>query len=59
MLVYTEKLWQVENKASPDRNYVGKEQQEAEDLKVPAASEMLQGHHDQRNHHQGSEQNLG
>lgn len=46
-------------KPSPDGHYVGKEQQEAEDLKVPAASEVLQSHHDQRDHHQSSEQNLG
>lgn len=45
-----------ENK--PDRDDVGEEQKEAEDLEIPATSEVLQSHHDQWHHHQSTKQDL-
>lgn len=42
----------------PDGHNVGEEQQEAEDLQVPATSKVLQSHHDQRHHHQRPKQDL-
>lgn len=45
--------------SSPDGNDVGEQEQKADDLQVPAAGEVLQGHHDQRHHHQRTEQDLG
>lgn len=35
------------NTLLPDRDDVGEEQKEAEDLEIPATSEVLQSHHDQ------------
>lgn len=49
----------VPRPSSPDGNDVGEQEQEADDLQVPAASKVLQGHHDQRHHHQCTEQDLG
>lgn len=37
---------------------MGEEQQEAKDLEVPAAGEVLEGHHDQGDHDQRPEQDL-
>lgn len=44
---------------SPDGNDVGEQEEEADDLQVPAASEVLKGNHNQRHHHQGAEEDLG
>lgn len=42
----------------PDGHNVREEQQEAEDLEVPAAGEVLESHHDQGHHHQSPKQDL-
>lgn len=47
-----------ENTLLPDRDDVGEEQKEAEDLEIPATSEVLQSHHDQWHHHQSAKQDL-
>ena len=44
---------------APDRHNVREEQQEANDLEVPTAGKVLQGHHDQWHHHKGPKQDLG
>lgn len=44
---------------SPDGDDVGEQQEEADDLEVPAPGEVLKGHHDQRHHHQSAEEDLG
>lgn len=44
---------------APNGHDLREEQQEAKDLEVPTASEVLQSHHDQRDHHQGPKQDLG
>lgn len=43
----------------PDGNDVGKQEEEADDLEVPTAGKVLKGDHDQRHHHQGTEEDLG
>lgn len=43
---------------APDGHDVREEQQEAENLEVPTAGEVLEGHHDQWHHHEGPEQDL-
>lgn len=47
-----------ENTLLPDRDDVGEEQKEAEDLEIPATSKVLQSHHDQWHHHQSAKQDL-
>lgn len=42
----------------PDGDDVGEQEEEADDLQVPATSEVLKGHHDQRHHHQSTEEDL-
>lgn len=48
----------VYGEGRPDGHDVGEEQQEAEDLQVPASGKVLQSHHDQRHHHQRPKQDL-
>lgn len=47
-----------DSKLSPDGHNLREEQQKAKDLKVPTACKVLQAHHDQWHHHQGTEQDL-
>lgn len=44
---------------SPNGDNLREEQQEAKDLEVPTAGEVLQSYHDQGDHHQGPKQDLG
>lgn len=44
--------------SAPDGNDVGEQEKEADDLQVPTPGEVLEGDHDQRYHHQGSEEDL-
>lgn len=46
-------------KFAPNGHDLREEQQEAKDLEVPTAGKVLQSHHDQRDHHQGTKQDLG
>lgn len=50
---------ETESVLKPDWDDVGEKQQEAEDLQIPTAGKVLEGHHDQRHHHQSPKQNLG
>lgn len=44
---------------SPDGDDIGEQQEKADDLEVPAPGKVLKGHHDQRHHHQSTEEDLG
>jgi len=59
--LFTTRRWGQRRQGScvPDGHDVGEEQQETEDLEVPAACKVLQGHHDQGDHQQRPEQDLG